>query len=122
MRKQQQGMTTLGLLCLLTVFGFIAFGVLQIIPVYLESMKVAQVLKQTKTELDGQNSTKTEIIRSLGKRVSVEDLYDIDYKTFFNVKRTGYGYEVSAVYSRKKSYVANLYLLAEFDHKVEITR
>ena len=85
MRKQQQGMTTLGLLCLLTVFGFIAFGVLQMVPVYLENMKVVQVLNQTKIELDGQNSTKNDIVKALGKRVSVEDLYDVDYKTFFKI-------------------------------------
>ena len=122
MRKQQQGMTALGLLCLLTIFGFIAFGVLQMVPVYLENMKVVQVMNQTKIEMDGQNATVTDIRKSLGKRVTVEDLYDIDYEKDFKIKRTGNGYMISTDYSRKKNYFANLYLLAEFEHSVEITR
>ena len=122
MRNQQQGMTTLGLLMLLAVFGFIAFGVLQLVPIYLENMKVVQVLNQTKTDLDGQNATVVEIRKSLGKRVSIEDLYDIEHKKDFVIKRSEAGQKVSSTYSRKVKYVANLYLLAEFHHEVEVTR
>ena len=122
MRKQQQGMTTLGVICLLLVFGFIALGVLQMVPVYLENMKVVQVMKQVKGELDGQNATVADIRESLGKRVNIEDLREISYTKDFKISRSSLGYEVSTTYSRKKLYFANLYLLAEFDHVVEVTR
>jgi hypothetical protein len=122
MQKQQQGMTTLGLVSMLAVFGFIAFGVLQMVPVYLENMKIVSVLKQVKLEFDGQNPTVVDIRKGLGKRVNVEDLHDVDYIKDFKIKRSEIGYKVSTTYSRKKSYVANLYLLAEFDHAVEIAR
>ena len=122
MQKQQQGMTTLGLVSMLAVFGFIAFGVLQMVPVYLENMKIVSVLKQVKQDLDGQNPTVVDIRKGLGKRVNVEDLHGVDYTKDFKIKRSEIGYKVSTTYSRKKSYVANLYLLAEFDHAVEIKR
>jgi hypothetical protein len=122
MRKQQRGMTALGAILLLAIFGTIAFGVIQMVPVYLESMKIAQVLNQVKSELDGQSSTVVEIRKSLGKRVNIEDLREIDYKKDFVIKRSNAGYSVSTVYSRKRLFVANLYLLAEFDYAVEILR
>ena len=122
MRKQQRGMTALGAILLLAVFGTIAFGVIQMVPVYLESMKIAQVLNQVKSELDGQSPTVVDIRKSLGKRVNIEDLREIDYTKDFVIKRSGQGYMVSTEYSRKRLFVANLYLLAEFDYAVEILR
>jgi hypothetical protein len=122
MQKQQRGMTGLGIVMLLAVFGFIALGVLQMVPVYLENMKIVQVLNQIKVELDGQNPTVTDIRKSLGKRVNIESLREVNYIKDFKIARSEIGYNVSTTYSRKKQYVANLYLLAEFDHAVEIAR
>jgi hypothetical protein len=122
MQKQQRGMTGLGLVMLLAVFGFIALGVLQMVPVYLENMKIVQVLNQIKDELDGQNPTVTDIRKSLGKRVNIESLREVNYIKDFKIARSELGYNVSTTYSRKKRYIANLYLLAEFDHAVEIKR
>jgi hypothetical protein len=122
MQKQQRGMTGLGIVMLLAVFGFIALGVLQMVPVYLENMKIVQVLNQIKDELDGQNPTVTDIRKSLGKRVNIESLREVNYIKDFKIARSEIGYNVSTTYSRKKQYVANLYLLAEFDHAVEIKR
>ena len=123
MRKQQRGMTALGVVLLLALFGTIAFGVLQMVPVYLESMKIAQVLNKVKTEFDGQNATIVDIRKSLGKSVNIEDLRAVDYEKDFVIKRSKEGgYTVSMTYARKRLFVANLYLLAEFDHVVEIVR
>jgi hypothetical protein len=122
MQKQQRGMTGLGLVMLLAVFGFIALGVLQMVPVYLENMKIVQVLNQVKDELDGQNPTVTDIRKSLGKRVNIESLREVNYIKDFKIARSELGYNVSTTYSRKKRYIANLFLLAEFDHAVEIKR
>ena len=122
MRKQQQGMTAIGFVMMLVVFGFIAFGVIQLVPVYLENMKVVQVLNQVKSDLDGQNASLMDIRKSLEKRVDIEDLRDINWRTDFVISRSGNGYYVSTEYERVKSFVANVYLLAEFEHEVEILR
>ena len=95
MRNRQQGMTAIGLMLILAVLGMIAFGVIQMVPVYLENMKVVQVLNQTKDALDGQNADVGEIRKALSKRVSVEMLYDIKAKKDFVIKRTANGYSVS---------------------------
>ena len=122
MRKQQRGMTTIGLVMLLAVFGLIAFGALQLIPVYLENMKVVQVLNQVKIDFDGQNASVAQIKTAIGKRVDIEDLREFDWRKDFVISRSPTGYWVSTEYNRKKKYVANVFLLVEFEHEVEITK
>jgi hypothetical protein len=122
MRKQQRGMTTIGLIMLLAVFGLIAFGVIQLIPVYLENMKVVQVLNQVKSDLDGRNANVTQIKTALGKRVNIESLREFNARRDFLITRSTNGFLVQVEYARKKTYIANVYLLAEFEHEVEIIR
>jgi hypothetical protein len=122
MRNNQRGMTAIGFILVLAVLGLISFGVLQMVPVYLESMKIVQVLKQTKTDLDGQNADIDKIRNSIDKRVNIEALYDVDVRKDFTIKRSGTGYTVGMAYERRRAYVANVYLLAVFDHSVEIIR
>jgi len=118
--KQQRGMTTIGLLLVLAVLGLIAFGVIQLVPVYLENMKVVQLLNQTKEQLDGQSPSVKDIRDALYKRAEIEDLRDIDTRKDIVVKPKSGGYTVEIQYERRKPYVANISLLAEFSHSVEI--
>jgi len=92
------------------------------VPVYLENMKIVQVLKQTKSDLDGQNASADDIRTALDKRVNIEGLYDVNARKDFEIKRSGNGFTVGMAYERRRAYVANVYLLAVFDNSVEIIR
>ena len=94
MRNNQRGMTAIGFIMVLAVLGLIGFGILQMVPVYLESMKIVQVLNQTKTDLDGQNSSVDEIRNSISKRANIEALYDVNARKDFTIKRSANGYTV----------------------------
>ena len=122
MHKRQRGMTAIGFILVLSVLGLIGFGVLQLVPVYLESMKIVQVLKQTKNDLDGQNADVDEIRKAIDKRVNIEGLYDVVPRKDFTIKRSANGFTVGMAYERRRAYVYNIYLLAVFDHSVEIIR
>jgi len=120
MKKQQRGMTAIGLILVLVVLALIAFGVIQLVPVYLENMKIVQLLNQTKTQLDGQNPSIKTIRDTIYKRAQVEDLRDLDTKKDFVIKPISGGYTVTIEYERRKPYFGNVSLLAEFKHSVEI--
>jgi len=122
MRKQQQGMTVIAMIILVVFVGIIGFGILQLVPVYLEDMRIQQVLNRTKESLDGQNATVTGIRSALSKGVSIESLYDINVRRDFKITRTAEGYSILVDYDREKTFVANVYLLAKFNHSVEIRR
>ena len=122
MHSTQRGMTFIGMLILVAVLGLIGFGVLQLVPVYLENMKVVQSLNQVKVELDKNSADAVAIRKALRKRFVVEDLRDMDVKRDFLIERIDGGYKVTADYERRRGYVANIYLLVEFTHSVEIVR
>ena len=122
MRRNQRGITTIGLIMVLAILGLISFAVIQMVPVYLENMKIVQVLKQTKSDLDGQNASADDIRTALDKRVNIEGLYDVNARKDFEIKRSGNGFTVGMAYERRRAYVANVYLLAVFDNSVEIIR
>ncbi len=122
MRKQQQGMTTIGLIILVAFIGLFGFGILQLVPVYLENMRIQQIMNQAKTNLDGQKASVVEIRAALSKGANVESLYDIDVRKDFTIKRTASGYTLSTEYERQQPFIANVYLTAKFSHEVEIIR
>jgi hypothetical protein len=122
MQSKQRGMTFIGLLILALVLGLLGFGLLQLVPVYLENMKVVQSVNQVKIELDGARADSRAIRKALTKRLIVEDLRQIDVKKDFIIERSETGYNLTAAYERRRDYIANVSLLADFDYKVEIRR
>lgn len=122
MREQQRGMTTIGLIILIAFIGMVGFGIIQLVPVYLENMRVRQVLNQTKENLEGQNATVSDIRSALAKGVNIESLRAVNAKKDFVIARTEDGYRVSIDYSRERAFVANVFLVTKFSHSVEIDR
>ena len=122
MQSKQRGITFIGLLILALVLGSLGFGLLQLAPAYLENMKVVQSVNQVKIELDGARADPDVIRKALAKRLIVEDLRQIDVKKDFIIESVKDGYNLTAAYERRRDYIANVSLLADFEYKVEIRR
>ena len=82
-------------------------------------MKVTGILNDVKTELDGTKPTMAQIKSALSKRIDIEMISGKDVRDF-KVTKSGSGYSVQAKYDSKSRYVANIYLLVEYDKTVEI--
>jgi len=123
MRSKQQGMTAIGMLLVAAVVGLIGFAALRLTPIYLEHMKVLQILSDVKAELDGQDASLARVRASIGNRLNIESVNYLRTQDF-KVTKTSIrgGYLIQAKYDRRAHYVANLYLLAEFDDSIEILR
>jgi hypothetical protein len=123
MRNRQQGMTAIGMLILAAILLLVGFAGLRLTPIYLEHMKVLQILNDVKVELDGQEASLARLRASIGNRLNIESVMGLNVKDFKITKTSmGGGYVVRAKYDRRAHYVANIYLLAEFDDTVEILR
>ena len=60
-KRQQAGMTTLGLVILAAFVGLFAFAGIRLTPVYLNYMKVVGVVEGVREEFDGTGASRSQI-------------------------------------------------------------
>src|ERR1700722_17909184 len=80
MRQRQQGMTFIGLLCILAIVGMIGYAVIRLIPVYLNYMKISRTMEMTATEVKGENPDPGNIRRILERHWTIEDPTVVEVK------------------------------------------
>jgi len=120
-KQRQAGMTTLGLVILVSFIGTFAFAGLRLTPIYLNYMKVAGVVAGVHDEFDGANATSAMIRRSILRRFDIESVGQITARDVKVTKVDG-GYEVAATYSHKAPFVANVSFIVDFDKRVLVRR
>ena len=121
LRHRQAGMTTLGLIMIVSFVGLFAFGGIRLTPVYLNYMKVAGVVSGVQEEFDGANATSAAIRKSVSRRFDIESVGVIEAKDVKVTKVDG-GYEVAATYSDKVPFIANVSFVVDFDKRAIVRR
>ena len=120
-RRQQAGMTTLGLVILVTFVGLFAFAGIRLTPVYLNYMKVVGIIDGVGQEFDNTGASRSAIRSSISRRFDIESVGVIVAK---DVKVTSMknGFEVAAVYSHKAPFIANVSFVVDFDKRTLVRR
>jgi hypothetical protein len=119
MRRHQQGMTFIGLLCILVLVGAIGYAGLRLVPLYLNYMKVARTLDAAATEAKGDNPDPGILRRSLERHWEIEDITGVDSKDVEVVKDER-GISLHVAYDDAAPYVANVSLTVHFDKTVKV--
>jgi hypothetical protein len=120
-KRQQAGMTTLGVIILVMFVGLFAFAGIRLTPIYLNYMKVVGVVDGVVKEFDGQNATRSAIRTSIARRFDIESV-DIIQAKDVKVTAVDGGFEVSAAYPHKSPFIANISFVVDFDKKMLIRR
>jgi len=118
--RRQAGMTTLGITLMTAFIGLFAFGVIRLIPVYLNYMKIVGVINGVVEEFDTQNATRAAVRRSIGRRFDVESVGLIRARDI-TVTVVKNGLQVSAVYDHTTPFIGHISFTVHFD-KTEIVR
>jgi hypothetical protein len=121
MRRQQRGITAISFLIIAAMVAVIGYAGVRLIPIYLNQMKVQQILNDLQSEYEGQNATPSALQSAIARRLDIEML-DFPSAGDFRIEKIGNGYRVSVAYEDRVPYAANLSLVAEFDNSVEIRR
>lgn len=116
--KRQAGVTAIGWVMVLALIGFFVFLTLKMLPVYLESFKVAASVESLRNE---RLSSPGEIRKLLGKR------FDIDYVTTITpnqvkITNQGQAFSVVAKYDSRVHLFGNIDVVMSFDKRVEVGR
>ena len=119
MRHRQQGMTFIGLMCILALLGIIGYAGIRLVPLYLNYMKVARTLEMTAVEAKGDNPDPGNIRRLLERHWEIEDPTGVDLKDI-EITKDDSGVEMHVAYDDTVPYVANVSLSVHFDKTVKV--
>jgi hypothetical protein len=118
-RRRQRGMTFIGLLCIVGLVGLIGYAGLQLVPLYLNYMKVAKSLDATGAEFKGENPDPGAIRRSLEKHWQIDSIDSPEVKEVEIVKGEN-GIALHVSYDDAAPYIANVSLKVHFDKTVKM--
>lgn len=118
-RHQQRGMTAVGWVLVLGLIAFFTLITLRLVPFYLEYSQVSSIVESLHEEPGITKKTKSEIIRMIFKRFSVNNVRDIDKEAITITKADGI-LTVSISYERRDHLLGNVDVVAKFDKSTEV--
>ncbi len=119
MRRRQQGMTFIGLICILALAGVVVYAGIRLAPVYLNYMKVARAMEATATEAKGDSPDPAALRNTLDRHFNIDDPTGVDVKDIEITKDDG-GVQMHVAYDQVVPYVANVSLSVHFEKTVTV--
>jgi hypothetical protein len=119
MYRRQQGMTFIGLVCILVLVGIVGYAGVRLVPVYLNYMKLARTMESAASEFKGEAPNLDGVRKSIDRHWAIEDITGIEQKDIEITKDDG-GLTLHAVYDDTVPYVANVSLSVHFDKTVKV--
>ncbi len=120
MRQRQQGMTFVGLLCVLAMAGVIGYAGVRLTPVYLNYLKVARSMEAAAGDFKSENPDLQGMRRSLEKHWQIEDVDAVEAKDVeFNKDEAGL-VSMHVAYDHAVPYISNVSLSVHFDKTVKV--
>ena len=119
-RQRQQGMTFIGLLCILALVGMIGYAGVRLVPVYLNYMNIVRTMTATASEFKGANPDPGAIRNALERHWEIETITAVDYKDIEITKDEGGAVSLHVMYDDSEPYLANVSLAVHFDKTVKV--
>ena len=119
MGKHQQGMTFIGLLCVLALAGAVVYAGIRLAPLYLNYMKIARTMDAVAGEVKGDNPDPATIRMLIGRHFDIEDPSTVTDKDI-EITKDESGVQMHVSYDDSVPYVANVSLMVHFDKTVKV--
>ena len=118
-RQRQQGMTFLGLLCVLVLVGIVIYAGIRLVPVYLNYMNIVRTLNAVAADFKGDNPSLEAIHTSLSRHWEVQAITAVDDKDI-EVTKDDSGVSMHVAYDDAEPYIGNVSLAVHFDKTVKV--
>jgi hypothetical protein len=119
MRNHQQGMTFIGLLCILALAGVVVYAGIRLAPLYLNYMKIVRTMESVATEVKGDNPDPATMRVAIDRHFNIEDPTDVDTKDIEITKDEG-GVQMHVAYDSSVPYLGNVSLTVHFEKTVKV--
>ncbi len=112
-RKQQNGMTMIGMLFVAIIVVFAALVAMKLIPAYTEFLEVRKILKDLGSEVGSKGMSNAEIRERFDKRADIDNITSIKSSDLLINRERGQTI-ISVEYTFRTELVGNVSLLADF--------
>ena len=119
MRRHQEGMTFLGLLCILAMVAVIGYAGIRLVPVYLNYMKIVRTMESTAAEAKGDSPDFGAMRNSFDRHWQIEDITVVTEKDI-EILKDDNGVTLHIAYDDSAPFIANISLAVHFDKTVKV--
>jgi hypothetical protein len=120
-KHSQQGLTTIGWLAVIGIFGFLVVSGFKVLPFYLDYFKLKSVMDGVVQDETVDARSKRDLLFALNKRLMINQVLDVK-KEHFTFERKNNITTMTVEYEVRKPYLADLFIGAHFTYSVEIKR
>jgi len=120
-KHSQQGLTTIGWIVIIGIFGMIVITGFKILPMYMEYYQVRSVLDTVATDEAIDPRSRNDMWEAINKRLLINQVRGLT-KENFSFERNKDQTTISVDYEVRKPYVAQLFLGANFKYSVVTIR
>ncbi|OZB54943.1 MAG: hypothetical protein B7X35_09785 [Halothiobacillus sp. 14-56-357] len=115
-RRNQSGMTLIGLIMYAFIAFFLAILLMKVVPLYLTDQKISSIFKQLQTF----HGDAMQIRSTIDKQLDINEIDNITSKDF-KITPFGNGLKVTYNYDGRADIVGNLAVVASFTHSVNVS-
>jgi hypothetical protein len=112
-RNRQKGMSTVGIITIMGIFGFLVVGLLTIFPMYYDNLKLQTALEAIQNDTSIDPKSKQAIWGSLQKRLYINEVRSIT-KDHVKMLRKDGKTTITVSYEARDTFVGNLFIGATF--------
>jgi len=120
-KHSQQGLTTIGWLAAIGIFGLLVVSGFKVLPFYLDYFKLKSVMDGVVQDETVDARSKRDLLFALNKRLMINQVLDVK-KEHFTFERKNNITTMTVEYEVRKPYLADLFIGAHFTYSVEIKR
>ncbi len=118
----QKGMTMWGMAAVLGLIAFFTLLILNLLPPYLENMKVKAALESVSRQPDISAAPREEIINMLQRRFDIEDVRRVELSKDLKIESKNRNKVIRIAYQVQVPLAYNISALLAFDDSVEVGR
>lgn len=118
-KHKQSGMSSISLLSLAVIVGFVAMCVVKLAPVYMDFMSIKGIVDEVSEEPGIKAMNKKQVKRLITKRIDVNNIRDFDYEGLFITKNKD-TMDVELDYEVRQELIYNIDVVIKFYHINEI--
>jgi len=119
--RRQQGMSFVGWMAVVAIFGLLIISFFKIFPIYNENFTIQSVLTSVKDDQKIDAKSKRAIWDAINKRLYINEVKTIKRENVKIVRKNGQT-TVTIIYETRKPYLGNLFIGGNFSESVVIDR